>query len=216
MAMRVALAACLALALAACEVPEGGELRFAPGAGAGISAGRDALTGEEEAAPIRAVEMAGGAVVVAGPRGYCIDPETVSARGGGGFAMLASCRILAGSGPAVAPALITVTVGARERAPVLPDPATLARLVGGPAASAETSEGFVSLQIQEGGDTVLAGGDGRYWRGAFLQGPRLVSLALYAPEGSRLAGAPGRALLAEVRRAIAAASPETGTLPGGG
>ena len=68
----------------------------------------------------------------------------------------------------------------------------------------------MTAQMQRGGSTVLAGGDARYWRGAFLQGRRVISLALYAPEGSDLAGARGRDFLSDVREAIRNASPGAG------
>ncbi len=211
--MRRALLLLSALALAACDVNGDGSGRgFLTGFDTpGSAGGREALSQPDGGAkPIRRAALAGGAVVVAGPRGYCIDPVTVESDGVTGFAVLASCRILAGpaAGPEVEPALVTVTVGAEAPAPVLPDPATLARLAGSPARAGESRGGLVLAQIQEGGDRVLEGGDPRHWRGAFLLGTRLVSLAVYAPAGSALAADRGRDMLTAVRRAIVRASPE--------
>ncbi|ETX15755.1 dihydroxy-acid dehydratase [Roseivivax halodurans JCM 10272] len=205
--------ACLAmLALAACEVDENGEVRgFLPGGETGSASGRGALASpDRDAEPVRRVALAGGAVVVGGPRGYCVDPATVETNGTSGFAMIASCRIIAGAGPEVAPVIVTVTVGAEEPAPLLPDPEALARLAGGPARAFPERGGLVTAQMQRGGSTVLAGGDERYWRGAFLQGQRIISLALYAPEGSELAGDRGLAFLGDVRDVIRSASPGAG------
>ncbi|ETX27887.1 hypothetical protein [Roseivivax isoporae] len=201
------------LALGACDVTSEEAARgfLADFAAPGSAGGRDALS--EPAAgppPVGRVALAGGAVVVAGPRGYCIDPVTIESAEDGGFAVLASCSILSGgaSGPSVAPALVTVTVGGPQPAPVLPDAATIARAAGVPLATDATRGPLVLAQMARGGDTALEGGDARHWRGAFLMGRRLVALALYAPSGSAMAGRDGARLLQGVHEAIVRASPD--------
>ncbi|SLN21405.1 hypothetical protein ROJ8625_00802 [Roseivivax jejudonensis] len=213
---RVALLGLIVAALAGCEISETGELRFAPPAGSAGSGGRGALSDPAgDAEPIRAVSLVGGDVVLAAPRGYCVDPVTVETDDDGAFAMLASCRILTGSGPDVAPAVVTVTVGPRDEDATLPPPEALARLAGAPARAAATRGGLVTAQMQAGGSDVLSGGDPRYWRGAFRQGGRLVSLAVYAPDGSDLAASAGRRFLEQVRRAIETASARSGSAANG-
>ncbi|MHA6346635.1 dihydroxy-acid dehydratase [Roseivivax sp. CAU 1761] len=213
--MRRALASAvlLALVLAGCATgPDGRARAFLDGfTTPGSEGGASALAKpDSDLPPIRRAALAGGEVVVAGPDGYCIDPVTLKGTAREGVVILASCRILSGgrTGPEVAPALITVTVGAREPAPVLPDPPTLAGIAGAPLASGETRGGFSLAQISEGGGRFFEGSDGRYWRGAFVLRSRLVALALYAPAGSPLAaGRRGAELLDQVQRAIRAASP---------
>ncbi|WP_306133506.1 dihydroxy-acid dehydratase [Roseivivax marinus] len=209
----------LIAALAGCEMDANGQARgFLSGfESPGTSGGRDALSKPGDGPPpVPRAAVAGGAVVVAGPRGYCVDPVTVESDDDTGFAVLASCRILGGpgAGPNVAPALVTVTVGAPEPAPVLPTAETFARLSGGAARPGRSGGDLVVAQMQTGGERVLPNGDPRYWRGAFLVANRLVSLALYAPEGSSLAGDDGGQFLGSVRRAIRAGSPAGGALTG--
>ena len=111
-----ALAVLAVFALAACDVDENGNVRgFLPGGETGSASGRGVLASpDREVEPVRRVALAGGSVVVSGPRGYCIDPETVETAETSGFAMIASCRIVAGAGPEVAPVIVTVTVGSRR------------------------------------------------------------------------------------------------------
>ncbi len=67
--------------------------------------------------------------------------------------------------------------------------------------------GLTAVHLAGGGAEVLDDGDPKYWRGAFVQGGRMVGLALYAPLGSPLAGDGGAAMLRAVRDRIAALSP---------
>lgn len=162
-------------------------------------------------APLSRASMAGGDIVVAGPSGYCVDPTTLQNRLGRGFALIASCHILSGGrlGDPVATMLVSVTVGPHGTADDLPTPSEIASASGVSLLGGETSDGFVAAHLASGGDGALPGGDDRYWRGAFLQGDRLIGLALYAPKGSALSGSTGGAMLARVKTRIA-------TLSGGG
>jgi hypothetical protein len=155
------------------------------------------------------VRLVRGDVVVSATQGYCVDPDTLRARGSNGFAMLASCRILSGGaeGPLVAPVLITVTVGPKGSGADLPEPQTLAAISAAPLLNATMSDGLVLARLGGGGQDVLENGDPRYWRGAFVQGTRLVVLALYAPMGSELTGRAGGALLSDLHTRIRADSP---------
>lgn len=172
-----------------------------------------------DAKPLAKVNLAGGDVVVSGPEGYCIDPETRRTGAARGFAALASCRILTGgeAGPWVEPVLMTVTAGPRGETGALPDPEDLAALIGAPLLGSETREGLVLAHLAEGGAEMLAGGDPRHWRGVFLQGGRMVVLALYAPEDSPMTGAEGARLLHRLKARIAAQSAggTSGPRPGG-
>ncbi|WP_353473361.1 dihydroxy-acid dehydratase [Salipiger sp. H15] len=161
--------------------------------------------------PLQQAVLEGGAVVVAGPGGYCVDPVTLKRGAGRGFAVLASCQILSGgeTGAVVDPMMLTVTVGPAGAAGEVPAPETLAaeagrlRLAGG-----EIRDGLSVAYLAGGGDRALPGGDPRHWRGAFLLNGRLVVMALYAPSGGVLAGGDGAAMLQAVRARITQLSPE--------
>ena len=163
----------------------------------------------EPALPFARVPLAGGDVVVAGPDGYCIDPATIDRSTSRGFAMIASCRILSAgrAGFAVEPLLVTVTVGPRGEAGDLPDAAALSEIAGAPLLGGVSETGFSAAHLGSGGARVLDGGDDRYWRATFLQGGRLVGLALYAPNGSAMAGPLGQGMLRAVQQRIVALSP---------
>lgn len=160
-------------------------------------------------APLAKVSLAGGDVVVSGPKGYCIDPATKKAGPERGFAVIASCLILSDgkAGEQVAPMLLTVTVGPRGDTADLPTPQALAQASDARLLDWKIARDRVSAHLESGGDVKFDGSDTRYWRGAFLQGGRLVGLALYAPRGSRLAGAGGAELLNGVSDRIARDSP---------
>lgn len=156
-------------------------------------------------APLARVSLAGGDVVVAGPEGYCIDPATRRRAPERGFAVIASCHILSDgkAGRDVAPMLVTVTVGPRGGAADLPTPEALAQAAGVRLLDGRSSAAHVSAQLASGGDKMFDGSDKRYWRAVFVQGDRLVGLALYAPRGSALSGSKGAQMLVQVRSKIA-------------
>ncbi|CUH79012.1 dihydroxy-acid dehydratase [Tropicibacter naphthalenivorans] len=160
--------------------------------------------------PLAKVSMARGDVVVAGPSGYCIDPQTVQSRPERGFALIASCFILSNgeAGRIVEPVLVSVTVGPRGEAADLPTPGALAQTAKAKLLGGDRSSGLVTAHLASGGDKILPGGDARYWRGAFLQNGRMVGLGLYAPKGSVMAGSEGATLLARVKAQIVHLSPK--------
>ncbi|MBE9636091.1 dihydroxy-acid dehydratase [Salipiger mangrovisoli] len=170
----------------------------------------DDMTGKGRPPLLRA-PLEEGAVVVAGPGGYCIDPVTLDRRAGQGFAVLASCQILSGgeTGAFVDPMMLTVTVGAAGASGTLPSPATMAAEAGQQAISGSALRGGLSLvHLASGGNRVLPEGDPRYWRGAFRLNGRLVLMALYAPRDGALAGSDGAEMLRAVHARMVALSPE--------
>lgn len=159
--------------------------------------------------PLARVRLAGGDVVVAGPDGYCLDPVTVENSAERGFVLIASCHILSGGivGASVEPVLVTVTVGPKGTVTDIPSPQQLAVTAKAPLLGGGTEAGFVVAHLGANGDAVLDNGDARHWRGAFLQGDRLVGLALYAPKGSAYAASRGGAFLDRVHAKIVSQSP---------
>ncbi|WP_417741001.1 dihydroxy-acid dehydratase [Salipiger sp.] len=161
-------------------------------------------------APLPNAKLAGGEIVVAGPRGYCVDPVTLSRSASRSFAVLASCDILSGSeeGTFVEPMMVTITVGPRLQSPAIPAPEALAAEAGQPFVSGSARDGLATALLGDGGSEVLDNGDRRYWRGAFVENGHLIGLALYAPEGSRLVGRDGAEMLSRVHREIMRLSPD--------
>ncbi len=211
-----AAAALSVVFLGACEVTSDGQLVANRGFLAGFSSpgsegGSAALAQPDaERALVEAVSLVDGAVIVAGPFGYCVDPSTVDNGRNRGFAVLASCNILSNgnAGAAVPPALITVSVGPAERRVAQPDAATLAGLAEAPLLEARQEGDLTLAYLGRGGDALFAGGDPTYWRGAFLLGNRLIGLAIYAPADSGIEERDGARLLQQTYEKIRDASPD--------
>ncbi len=147
-------------------------------------------------------------MTVSGPEGYCIDPATLTRGLSSDFALIASCMALSEGkvGFWVEPVLVTVTVGAEGPQEPLPTAGAIAATAGATLLGGGMSGGFVTANLDRGGEKRLTGGDPRHWRGAFAVNGRLVMLALYAPEGSEYAGARGGRMLSQVRDQIEALS----------
>lgn len=156
---------------------------------------------------VASADLARGMIVVSGPDGYCIDPDTLRRSGAGGFAAIASCNILSGGtrGPIVEPVLVTVAVSRTDTD--APDPADLAAALQTDLLQRLDLSAVVVGQMASGGETAFAGSDPRHWRGAFVLGAYLVGVTLYAPEGSPLLGRQGAAFLNTVSSRIRAKSP---------
>ncbi|WP_371055612.1 dihydroxy-acid dehydratase [Rhodosalinus sp. K401] len=187
------------------------------GAVALVSAGGCTAPGGAGSAP-REVTVARGALVVVAPPGYCIDESATRDSEEASFVLIASCASLASGrvrGPAVAPALVTVTVSARDPALAEPDARALAAASGATRVLAMRQAGALALvHLGEGGDAALPGGDPRHWRGATVEAGRVVGFAAYAPLGSSVAGEEGGTLLAGVAaRLRAGPAPATATAP---
>ncbi|WP_146584851.1 dihydroxy-acid dehydratase [Puniceibacterium confluentis] len=160
--------------------------------------------------PLSRASLAGGDVRLSGPAGYCIDPETLQVGSSQSFALLASCRILSdgAGGPDVEPVLISVTVGARGSGIDLPEPKTLAEVAHAPLLEGHVREGLSLALLARGGDSAFDGGDPRYWRGAFVQGGRLIGLALYVPRGSTVLPQRGADMLQSLSAQVRSDSPK--------
>jgi hypothetical protein len=157
---------------------------------------------------LRAVSFYGGAITVAGPRGYCIDRSSIKSDAGGRFAILASCESLTGrAGIAVDPAMMTVAVLPRAGTIAPPDAAAMAGVLGADAVRRVEERGDITLvQVAEGGETVLPGGDPVHWRASMVINGHMLGLAAYGPRGGAIAGARGREVLGDLAASLRAAS----------
>lgn len=160
-------------------------------------------SGMTEDVILKEVSLAGGDVVIGGPRGYCIDPATLRKSASRSFALIASCHILSQgkAGTPVVPLIVSVTIGSQNMAQSeLPSPEQLAGMAGAGLLAQDVTDGLVLALLDQGGDTVLEDGDSRSWRGVFVMNNRLVGLSLYAPRGSAFTGQPGADFLRSVWR----------------
>lgn len=157
----------------------------------------------------------GGDVTVAGPRGYCIDPETVKRGPSGSFALIASCESLTGTaGVVVDPAVLTVSVLPRQAGVTQPGAADMARaLAPAKVLLGYDGDGISLVHVGTGGRAVLPTGDPAYWRAGMVINDHLIGLAIYGPAGGVVAGKGGRDLLMDLAKELRAQSPKRSFAP---
>ncbi len=203
--MRNGLIAALALALAGCV-------------GTGLGGGT------------RALAVAGGAVTVTGPQGYCVDRSASRDSASGAFVLLGSCASLTGSraaGQPQRPAILTASVGplsaeGTDVAAALPAMAEFFQSSAGRAALSRagaadtvavdqisTSDGVLYLHLS---DQALASGqavEAGYWRALTGIRGRIVTLAVLSPTRGPLGVSEQRAVLDQFVARMRAANPAT-------
>lgn len=161
-------------------------------------------------APAPSVTVARGALTVAGPAGFCVQPRP-SRRGGA-----APVVVLDACGKASpAPALLTATVSGQPAE--IPDPRALEaylRSAPGRAAMARNGQaGAVSVRAAQVEEDVLylnirdTAEPGDYWRAVLEVRGHLVILAVRGPAGRVLPREEGRRLAAAFVAAMRAANP---------
>lgn len=168
--------------------------------------------GPDNGAPLRQLSLYDGEVVVAAPRGYCVDASNLRRRASGAVVPMASCESLTGkSGIAVLPALISVSVLPRRGAapPARPLAAEIAASLAPAQPLRQIDRPRASfVHFASGGDDILPGGDPGHWRAGMVINGHLIGLAIYAPAGSPLAGDEGFDLISALADALYRASPD--------
>ena len=161
---------------------------------AACSPGQDnpfsALTGQS--APVSQAAMAGGAVTITAPGGYCFDPRSLGQR----FALLARCDVLSKNGNAgVAPlSLITISVSPAKDAVRLPtaEQITAAHSLSNLTNKVQTEQ---SILFRADGAAPAPGLSERHWRGAGRVANHIVGFALYTPKETEVGANRARAIL---------------------
>jgi hypothetical protein len=103
---------------------------------------------------------------------------------------------------------MTVSVLPRAASAQAPDAQAMARaLAPAKVRVAPEKDGLAVVQVMQGGDAALPGGDPVHWRAGLVINGHLVGLAVYGPAGQGVSGSEGQALLQALARAIRAASP---------
>lgn len=160
--------------------------------------GCDALGGAGKA-PYSQVPLADGAVRVAMPFGYCIDPASLRRD----FALAARCDTLGAAGPygGLDLALIIITATPLPEGDGAPDLATLRAGLGGAQVVSEETRGDVPMILSRRSAPPSADLSPTHWRTALAVGGQVVAVSLFAPEGSDLLGRDGARLLADLTAA---------------
>ena len=174
-------------------------------------------TGGPTATPVLPqAQLAGGAVVINPPPGYCIDARSLSDRPGGGFALIGSCASLTGeaAGVFVEPAIITISVSPAEDGGVSTDSRAFQTALGRGRILKALSRDDLSLLQVEGGASVPPSADPRHWRGLTSVQGQILGLALYAGADSPMIGDQGMAMMIDLADTIRRDSQAAGTPAG--
>lgn len=142
-------------------------------------------------------QMAGGAVKLIPPRGFCIDRQSLGQR----FALMARCdKLGAPSFLADAPlGIITISISeaaAEQGLPSAPQTAAAFGLTNISALSETDSRVIFRAQ----GTAPVEGMAPLHWRGTARLGDRIMGLALYGPEKSPVLTGEGRKILEDLIR----------------
>lgn len=147
------------------------------------------------AAGITRASMAGGALTLVPPQGYCIDRRNLESR----FALLARCdKLGVGDASAGAPlGVITVSLSDSPTATPLPTADETAAILGvSNVTLARTSDNAVIFRAV--GPRPVRDMANRHWRATARIGSFLMGLAFYGPAGGRVEGAEGGNILADL------------------
>lgn len=146
------------------------------------------------------VKLAGGAIILAAPDGYCIDRRSVKYSRSAGFAIMARCDTLGVRGffGSYDLAIITITTQPHLNGERVPSPSQVARSAGTFKVLAQSKGDDFSLVRLSGGPSRMEGVSDVHWRGAFVVNEQLIGVGLYAPKGSPVLRANGATVLREM------------------
>lgn len=144
--------------------------------------------------------LAGGAVQLVAPVGYCVDRRSLRRSNDGGFALLARCDTMGGPSSSRRYDLALMAVTTRPAKPST-QPPTIEGLVRAAAPSrviGRAGNRELPIVLLDGGPPIQPAVSSRHWRGAFLLNEQIIGVSLYAPEGSPALDRKGAELIGEL------------------
>lgn len=174
------LAALFLTSLAACETGQGAAFL------GGTGASKTGSTAIVEAA------MLGKSITLVAPRGYCIDPRSLTPR----FALLARCDVLGQSNSTGGAPLGIITASFSNATPQTPLPtaAQTAKALGLSDVH-RTTKHDKSVVFRAIGTAPSDNLAPQHWRATALIGPHMLGLAVYGPKNGAAVTAEGGAIL---------------------
>lgn len=161
----------------------------------------------ERGQAVRSVALHGGDLVVAGPAGYCIDPDL--SRPDDDFAVLAGCDVLT-RGAAVGPVkkAVLMVSASQDRSAETVSLRQLTLLANGVAVTDSfAAEGVGVMQLASGGAELAPGAEPKYWRAATSVNGYLVVMTAVSQPGGAAANRDGARLLINLAHRMTLASP---------
>ncbi|WP_299618681.1 hypothetical protein [uncultured Tateyamaria sp.] len=125
-----------------------------------------------QTAPLGFAELAGGAVTIVPPTGFCVDPRSLRQN----FALMARCDVLGGEGGAGLPAAVITATSVATRAGATITPAQAG---AGSETVLERRDAPILSMIRVEGAPPIADARSVYWRGAGQIGDHTIGLAIY-------------------------------------
>ncbi|PIE16071.1 MAG: hypothetical protein CSA68_04225 [Rhodobacterales bacterium] len=176
------------------------------------------------------VSVSGKQVVIAGPKGFCIDPTETRDKAENAFVLLGSCQAISNSlfkpAPKVPAVLVATVSGHTKSAPIAESTDTLRKFFAsepGRAAlsrdgKAETVEvlktssrdGVFYIHARDSSHEALAGAGEEYWRALFNIKGRIVSASVFGLKEKPIPAATGYALLSDFTQRIRAKNAPAG------
>ncbi|MGV8988212.1 MAG: hypothetical protein ACOH2H_18230 [Cypionkella sp.] len=163
-------------------------------------------------------KVLGGTLTIAAPQGYCIDPKASVTRGKSVVALIGRCTARG----EVAPAVVSVTIGAPASAGVLvAGPEVLAKFFAStPGRTLLARDGVASHVVVM--NTMVSKGTllvhvkdktaGEYWRAILALRGRLVTVSASGTEGAPLTSAQGLKLVRDVVSILNSRNPDKAPL----
>jgi|TARA_R110002049_G_scaffold44333_5_gene130068 hypothetical protein len=186
-------AAIALLALSALTACEGGQ---------GLTLGGPAAPEK----PLLQTKMAGGAVHLVPPQGYCIDRKSLKPR----FALMARCDAL-GVPDVITDAplgILTVSLVDGKPGAPLPTPTQVAKAAKLTRVMDPSTRDGATIFAADG-PVPIEGMSARQWRGTALIGGQTASVTFYGPPQSRAISGEGRTVVANLIQRSVANSPAT-------
>lgn len=176
------IAALTLFALSACESGQGG----------GFLAG---LANGQKAKPLSRTTLAGGAVTLIAPLGFCIDSKSIKEN----FALMARCDVLGAPQAAGDAPLGFITVSVQSAVPGAPLP-TVEQLAAASGLSAVSDPRITDGQLtfRANGRPPINGVSATHWRGTVGTNGKIVGVSLHAPESGRALSSEGRSIVSAV------------------
>lgn len=160
------------------------------------------------------IDLAGGALTVVSPAGYCVSKKGLNRRAKGSFVLLARCVALgqAETGDGSANVIFTVTTMPQPPGYV-PSLTDLTDAIPGRRVIETQDIEGLPLALVVGGLTAPGGASNTHWRGAFALNGQLVMMAMYAPDDSYALTENGADLLVALAKATRDASADNAVKP---
>jgi len=152
--------------------------------------------------------LAGGSVLARAPAAYCVDTTTRATQN---FVMMVNCDVLTSEAKTAPKARGILTISTSPSLPNATQDIDLSSSLGNGSVRSRRVPGLVIRKMDEQTTSRLPGAAATHWRGLMRFNRRIVSFAVYGPEGGTVLGANGKRLLEDLANKTLTASQRTST-----